>query len=239
MTSTRLPGKVLMDVAGRPMLAQQVRRLKQCELADEIVVATTSNVTDEPVVELARREGVGCFRGSEQDVVARYVGASRQAQASVVVRVTADCPLIDSVVVDQVIRELVDHPADCDYVSNVIQRTYPRGMDVEALFLDTLLRVDRLARSPLAREHVTMFIYSERPDLFLGRSVVDEEDNSALRWTVDTAQDLQLVRALYEALDLGTRRVPYRELVAYVRTRPDLMNMNAGIQTWEPQRKPI
>ena len=236
VTSTRLPGKVMADIAGRPMLAQQLRRLKQCSMADEIVIATTPALTDEPIVELAKREGVQCFRGSEDDVLSRIVGAARQTQADVVVRITADCPLIDPQVADQVIAELVNLPADCDYASNVLQRTYPRGLDTEALFVDTLVRMDRLARSRASREHVTVFLRLERPDLFLCRSVMDHEDNSDLRWTVDTAEDLEFVRALYGALDLSTRPVPYPEMIAYVRAHPEMINLDVGHKTWDPAR---
>jgi len=234
MTSTRLPGKVLMDVAGQPMLAQQLRRLKQCTLVDDIVVATTTNATDDPVAGLAHREQVGCFRGSEQDVLARYVGAAREARADVVVRVTADCPLIDPQVTDCVIRELTDHAMECDYASNVLRRTYPRGLDVEVFFWDTLLRIDRLARSDAAREHVTIVPRSEHPELFLCRSVEDDENNADLRWTVDTVADLQMVRTLYAALELGKRVAGYSEMKAYVREHLDLVRLNANIDTWDP-----
>lgn len=218
MSSTRLPGKVLMDVAGRPMLSQQIRRLKQCKTVDDIVIATTTNLTDEPVVNLARQEGVGCFRGGEHDVLGRFVGAARQARADVIVRITADCPLIDPQITDRVVIELTNHAGECDYASNVIHRTYPRGLDVEALYWDTLLRMDRLAQSQPAREHVTIFIRSERPELFLCHSVVDSEDNSDLRWTVDTEVDLKLTRTLYDALGLGERVAFYPEILAYVRS---------------------
>lgn len=234
MTSTRLPGKVLMVVAGRPMLAQQIRRLKRCTAVDKIVIATTTNLTDEPVVELAKQEDVEWFRGSEHDVLARFVGAARQSQAEVVVRVTADCPLIDPAVIDRVITELVAHAGDCDYAANVLHRTYPRGLDVEALFWDTLLRIDRLAQSQLAREHVTIVARSERPEHFLCRSVVDNQNNADLRWTVDTSCDLQLIRELYDALDLGTHVASYPEMLAYVRAHPELSRLNAGIETWQP-----
>lgn len=234
MTSTRLPGKVLMDLAGRPMLTQQLRRLKRCLAADKIVIATTTNAADDPIVDLARQEGVGWFRGSEHDVLSRFVGAARHARADVVVRVTADCPLIDPEVTDRIITDLTDHADSCDYSSNVLERTYPRGLDVEALFLDTLLRVERMARSPSAREHVTPLIYSEQPDLFLRRSVTDSRNGADLRWTVDTAADLQLIRALYEGLDLGTRLLGYGEILAHVREHPELTRINAGIETWQP-----
>ena len=143
-TSSRLPGKVLLDLGGRPMLVQQLVRLRQCRNVDEIVVATTTETNDEPVVMLAREAGVHVFRGSSDDVLSRFVGAAQEARADVVVRVTADCPLIDPEVCDRVIAELVEHRSECDYASNVIRRTFPRGLDVEAMFFDVLLRMDRL-----------------------------------------------------------------------------------------------
>ena len=163
MTSTRLPGKVLMDVAGRPMLAQQLRRLARCKQADEILVATTTNATDDPVVAVARAEGARWFRGSETDVLARYVEASREAKADLVVRVTADCPLIDPEESDRVIEALMAHQERCDYASNVVRRTYPQGLDTEAMYADALERLDRLAQSSPAREHVTYFILNDHP----------------------------------------------------------------------------
>lgn len=227
MTSTRLPGKVLMDLAGRPMLSQQLRRLKRCRLADEIVVATTTNATDDPVVRVAEEESVRWYRGGEHDVLGRYVEAAREAAADVVVRVTADCPLIDPEVIDRVILDLQGHDTTCDYASNVIRRTFPKGLDTEALWRDVLERVHRLGRSPEAREHVTWFILSERPDLFMLRSVEDlEEDNSDLRWTVDTQQDLAVVRQIYEDLDLSEHLLPYQEVLRHVRAHPKITAMN-------------
>jgi spore coat polysaccharide biosynthesis protein SpsF len=224
-TSTRLPGKVLMELAGATMLAQQLRRLRRCETLDEIVVATTANAADDPVVRIAEQEGARWFRGSERDVLGRYVGAARAARAEAVVRVTADCPLLDPGVVDLVAASLTP---GWDYASNTLERTFPAGLDAEALHLDTLLRADRLGISPEAREHVTWLVAAERPELFLLRSVLDEQDNSDLRWTVDVEGDLELVRRLYDELDLGRSPLPYREVIAYVRARPALVTANAG-----------
>jgi spore coat polysaccharide biosynthesis protein SpsF len=236
MSSTRLPGKVLMDVSGRPMLAQQLWRLKQCKMVDEIVIATTTNASDDPVVELAKQEQVPWFRGSEQDVLSRFVGAARQLQAEVIARVTGDCPLIDPTVIDRVITELVEHSTECDYASNVLRRTFPRGLDVEAFFWDVLLRIDRLAQSQAAREHVSIVPRSERPDLFLCRSVEDSQDNSDLRWTVDTATDLKVIRAFYTALGLATKIVPYSGMLSFARNHLDLNQLNADNKTWDPSR---
>jgi spore coat polysaccharide biosynthesis protein SpsF len=221
MTSTRLPGKVLMDLAGHPMLAQQLRRLKRCGTADEIVVATTTNQTDDPIVALASAEGVRWYRGSDQDVLSRYLGAAMESRAEAVIRVTADCPIIDPLEIDRVVRELLRASSEADYAANIITRTFPRGLDTEAMFLDTLARVDRMARSRRAREHVTTFIYEERPDLFRIVSVTDERDNSDLRWTVDTLEDLSRIRQIYEKLHLSDSEIPYPEIVAAVRSWQD------------------
>ncbi len=216
------------------MLAQQIRRLRVCGSIDEIMIATTDNISDDPIAELAMQEAVGCFRGSEEDVLGRYLGAAQQTRADVIVRVTADCPLIDAGVTDRVINELLAHAGECDYATNVIERTYPRGLDVEAFFADTLFRLGRLSKSQLSREHVTVFLRAEHPELFLIRHVKDVQNNAELRWTVDTPLDLQVVREIYRSLGLGERCVPYAEILAYVRSHPRLAEMNAHVETWAP-----
>jgi spore coat polysaccharide biosynthesis protein SpsF len=216
MTSTRLPGKVLMDLAGAPMLERELDRIRAAESIDEIVVATTGNASDDPVAELARRQGARVFRGDERDVLSRYLGAAAEADADVVVRVTADCPLLDPGVVDRFVHAL---DPGVDYASNVVERTFPQGLDCEALHRDVLERVGRLATSPAAREHVTWLIYAERPELFVRRDVTDPEDNSDLSWTVDRPEDLERVRELYANFGLAERTPPYSDLIAAVRAR--------------------
>jgi spore coat polysaccharide biosynthesis protein SpsF len=228
MGSSRLPGKVLMDLAGDTMLARVVARLRAARGVDGVVIATSSAPDDDAVVRAAERLCVGWFRGPEDDVLARYLGAARAFHAGAVVRVTADCPLLDPGVVGQVIDALT--PA-VDYASNTHARTYPRGLDVEALHRDTLERIARLATSPAAREHVTAFVM-EAPALFRTAQVAGETDDSDLRWTVDTADDLAMIRALYAA-GLGDGR-PYREVVAAVRARPELAsNAHVTQKPWQ------
>lgn len=227
-TSTRLPGKILMDLCGRPMLAQQLRRVKTCREADEIVVATTTNKTDDAVVALAEKEGVRWFRGSEDDVLSRYAGAARESRAEAVVRITSDCPLIDPGVTGRVIAELKTHAADCDYTHNIMPRTYPRGLDTEAFFADTLERLERMSVSQAAREHVTHYLLEERPELFVTRAVTDSEDNSDLRWTVDTADDLAMMRKIYEGV--GNPTAAYREVLMFVRAHPEITAINAHVK---------
>src|SRR5688572_2663211 len=229
MTSTRLPGKVLLDLGGRPALAQVLRRIRAMKEQDEIVVATTTLASDDPVVKLAEREGVRWFRGDEADVLSRFVGAARESRADLVVRITADCPLIDSVESDRVVFELRANASKADYASNILRRTYPRGLDTEAFWVDTLNRVHRLGSSANSREHVTWYIYRERPDLFMCHSVTDTVDNSDLRWTLDTSEDLEIIRQIYQGLSLSESLRPYRDILAYVRAHPELVAINAGV----------
>lgn len=229
MRASRLPGKPLLAVAGRPMLEQVVARLGRCKTLDDIVVATTTHPDDDALASLTKGIGVRTYRGSEGDVLSRYVGALREAAADLVIRITSDCPLIDPAVVDRVVAE-AEGAGACDYASNVIQRTYPRGLDAEAAFADALLRTDRLATSARAREHVTYFMYAERPELWVLRSVVDTEDNSDLRWTVDTQDDLDMISRLYVELDLARERPDYRAIVRYVRAHPEISALNSHVR---------
>jgi spore coat polysaccharide biosynthesis protein SpsF len=212
MGSSRLPGKVLVDIGGMTMLARAVRQLRAASLIDEICVATTTADADDPLAEAADWLDVDVHRGSEHDVLERYRDAARACEAEAIVRVTADCPLLDPAVIDCVVGALGE---DVDYASNTHERTYPRGLDVEALHRDTLERIARLATSAAAREHVTSFVL-EQPALFRVRQVRAERDDSDLRWTVDTDEDLAVVREIVEL----TGDVPYEERVAAVRARP-------------------
>lgn len=226
MTSTRLPGKVMMDLDGRPLLARQLGRLKLCRTADEIVVACTSNASDDAIVELCRAEGVAVFRGSENDVLSRYLGAARAAKAGVVVRVTSDCPLICPEVCDKVVGAL----ADADYASNTLTRTYPRGLDCEAFTMAALERTAAEAKSPAAREHVTWYMHTEALSSFRVRSVEESDDNSALRWTVDVPEDLEAVRRLWTGLSLSVKALGYRDILAYALAHPEIAALNSSIE---------
>jgi spore coat polysaccharide biosynthesis protein SpsF len=189
MTSTRLPGKILKPLLGEPMLQRQIARMRTAEALDEIVIATTNGASDDEVAELAHTLDVRCVRGSEGDVLGRYVLAAVASDAELVVRITADCPLIDGGVIDRIVKECETRASELDFVSNTLQRTFPRGLDVEAFYLDTLLRMDRQATSPTAREHVTYHLYAEQPALYRQLQIKDAVDHSALRWTVDTPLD--------------------------------------------------
>ncbi|MEO8698594.1 MAG: glycosyltransferase family protein [Kofleriaceae bacterium] len=223
MGSSRLPGKVLADIHGDTMLGRVVSRLRAARTIDEVVIATSVLADDDAIVTEATRLGCGSHRGSETDVLDRYLGAARAYNADAIVRVTADCPLLDAGVVDLVVSALV---RDVDYASNTHTRTFPRGLDVEAMHRDTLERIGRLGTSESAREHVTAFVM-ERPELFRVRQVVAVDDASLLRWTVDTSDDLALVRTLYALYEPDA--VSYRKLVEIVRSRPELRSFNAHV----------
>jgi len=225
MGSSRLPGKVLADLGGATMLAQVVRRLRAARRITQIVVATSTAADDDAVVREAGRIGAGVHRGSETDVLSRFAGAARSHRADAIVRITADCPLLDAEVVDHVVALLA---GATDYASNTHDRSYPRGLDVEALHRDTLERIARLATSPAAREHVTALVM-EAPELFRVAQLRADRDDSDLRWTVDTADDLAMIRALYAQLDLANAPRPYHEVVAAVRARPELAAGNAHV----------
>lgn len=211
--SSRLPGKVLADVGGLPLLAHALRRAGAAERLDEVVLATTTLERDDPVAALGAAEGVAVHRGPEDDVLRRMLDAARGAGADAIVRLTGDCPLLDPDVIDRVVAALVDERPRVDYASNVLERTYPKGLDCEALWTATLARIDELAESREAREHVTWLAYRERPELFELRSVTGTPDGSALDWSVDTAEDLERVRALVRLLREPDEPVAWRDLL--------------------------
>ena len=234
MGSTRLPGKVLANVGDRSVLAHVITRLQRAARVHEIVIATTTLAQDDVLVAAAAQLGVATVRGSVDNVLQRYLVAAQTTSADIIVRVTADCPLIDPVLVDAVIEKLLSkdgvesNDGGFDYASNVQTRSFPRGLDVEALFADTLHRIGRLATSNATREHVTSYI-TEHPSLFRIGHVLNVRDDSDLRITVDTPEDLALVQRVDAALDL--RRMPSSgEIIAYLRANPDVIAMNAHVE---------
>lgn len=202
MGSSRLPGKVLEPINGKPVLTRIIERLRRCEMLDTIVVATTTETRDDAIVLLSGGLGIPTYRGPEQDVLTRYVGAAQEYKADVVVRITSDCPLIDPGVVDRTVRAL--RISKYDVASNAIVRSFPTGLDVEVCWADVLYRMDRMGDTPQDREHVFWYSYRTRPDLFLTRIVKDDHDNSDLRWTLDTATDLIYLRSIYDDVDYRT-----------------------------------
>jgi spore coat polysaccharide biosynthesis protein SpsF len=227
MTSSRLPGKVLRPILGRPMLSYQIERLRQARGFDRLVVATTIKRTDDVVAEFCRAEGLDCYRGSENDVLARYYEAAVEAAASEIVRVTSDCPLLDPEVVERVIATFRD--VGCDYASNMLQLTFPYGMAVEVMSFAALREAHSQAQDPVEREHVTPYIY-RRPEQFRIESVEMTPNRSDHRWTVDTVEDFTLVARIFEALYPANPNFRMDDVVALLETRPDWREINRHVR---------
>ena len=224
MGSTRLPGKVLRELNGTPVLGWVIRALRSATHLDAIVVATSSSSLDDPVEAYVRSLGIACVRGSEHDVLGRFLAALGEAPADAVVRITADCPLIDPALVDQVIAAWRTDPR-WDYVSTTLLRTLPRGLDVELIRAETLRELDMLATGP-HREHVTSLVYTEpRRRRLLGLTVAPPADD--LRVTLDTEDDWALLSEIGSAF--GDRIIDWRSLVDHLRARPDLVAINADV----------
>ncbi|MEW5870891.1 MAG: glycosyltransferase family protein [Chloroflexota bacterium] len=256
MSSSRLPGKVLLDIAGEPMLAWVLSRTRQARRVDQVVVATTTEPSDDPIAEYCARQAVPCYRGSLHDVLDRYYQAARAFGADSIIRITADCPLIDPVVIDQTVqafrgetdesiraRELgikgfastLDTQTQAtpyDFVANRLPppwgRTFPIGMDVEVCTFEALETAWKEAGQPHQREHVMPFFY-DHPERFRMLLVDYKDDFGALRWTVDTPQDLQLVRQLVAHFP-GRQDFSWLEVLQVFQSQPDLAQINASVQ---------
>lgn len=224
MTSTRLPGKVLADLCGAPLLERMIERVRQAQRIDGIVVATTTKATDDPVATLAARLKVGSFRGDEADVLGRTVGAAALAGADTVVRLTADCPLHDPVLIDNAVAGYLS--GGWQYYGNAVERTYPDGLDVEVFSRAVLDQADREAEHPYLREHVTPWLNGSRPDIGCGNirrgAMRFEAEFAHIRWTVDTAADLDRVRRLWK---LAPSKFTWLELLSVATREPDLLGV--------------
>ena len=224
--STRLPGKVLLPLLAEPLLVHVVRRVSRASLVDTTVVATTTLPNDDPIVDLATRAGWLVARGSEMDLLERYLGAARAHEAERVVRITSDCPLIDPGVIDEVIAAL--DAGGADYASNTLEpRTFPRGLDVEAMTMAALEEAGREDHDPASREHATPYLY-RHPERFRLTGVRLPVDLSAHRWTVDRQEDYELVRRIYDGL--GRDDFAWREALALVEANPGWSALNRHVE---------
>jgi spore coat polysaccharide biosynthesis protein SpsF len=217
MGSARLPGKVLADLEGRPLLERIVRRLAPARLFDAFVVATTEQPEDEPIVALAGQLGVPCFRGSEEDCLDRYYQCAKAFQADVVVRLTGDNPLIDARFCDWVVEQFLSAEPPWDYVETYSSKTFPVGLSVEVFSFAALATAWREASAGPFREHVTYYL-DHGPKPFRVLALAAERDYSSLRWTVDTPEDLAYVRTIYS--HLGDSAFSWQELVALLEQHP-------------------
>ena len=232
MTSSRLPGKVLADICGKSSLQIMLERISMSTSIGQVVVATTINTSDDPIVKLCNKLGYKTFRGDEFDVLGRVLQAAEAESAEVVVRLTADCPMIDPDVIDEIVTafSINNH----DYLSNTIERTYPDGLDVEVMSINTLREAHKKAVAPFLREHVTPYISGKRPDLGAGDFRIDQirfaADFSHIRWTLDTKEDLQRIRSLVSKLPEDYR---WLQALSIATREPDLLGNTIDGQTTE------
>ncbi len=231
MGSTRLPGKVLVDIAGQPALLRIVNRVRAAELVDTVVVLTSTSPDDDQIAELCAAAGVEFLRGSEQDVLGRFALAARAYDPDRVVRITGDCPLIDPAVIDDMVALLEQQPelrfasvATGAVSAEAGYRRYPDGLDAEAFPASVLLVAAAEASDPFEREHVTPFIWT-RPERFPAAVLEADRDMGNERWTVDHPSDLALIRAIYERLD-RPESFGHREISALLEREPALRTIN-------------
>ena len=228
--STRLPAKVLRDVQGQTMLQRVVRQVRRCTFVDEIVVATSDENVDCPLVKFCQDNDLDVFVGSRLDVVKRITEAAKKLKADNIISLGAHCPLIDPGVIDQVVIKLIND-SFLDFTTNVYPtRMYPIGLDVSAFTLKTLLLVDRLAFAPAERENPLLHVF-RNPGLFSIGNVQPREDHSHLRWSVETMDDLRLVNAIYK--HFGPRRIRWRNIVDAYQSNPHW----AAINSFKPQQR--
>lgn len=229
MGSTRLPGKVMADLVGETVLARCVNRSRRARLLDQVVVATTVETADDEIVAYCKQQDIQYTRGSEADVLDRYFNASKQYNADVIVRITSDCPIIDPWMLDSVVAGLLNRISDLSYCSNTIPvRTFPRGLDVECFTFQALKVAWNEATSESDREHVTPFIWKD-PVRFPQRCMRNDTDYSSLRWTVDTPEDLELIRLIYRKFN-GDDEFSWHEALELMNLHPEWCAVNSHIE---------
>jgi spore coat polysaccharide biosynthesis protein SpsF (cytidylyltransferase family) len=225
--SKRLPGKTLMTIEGDTLLGHLIRRVKECKLVDYIIIATTKRSDDDEIVNFAKTHDLGFYRGNEEDVLDRFYKTAIEFDVETIVRVTPDCPMLDSRVTDLVISYYLK--GDYDYVSNAIRPTYPDGLDTEVFSFQTLEKAWLQAKLPSEREHVTPYIV-KNPGIFRLFNVrKDGEDLSWMRWTVDTEKDLQFVSRIFAELYTTEEIFHMDDVVRLLKKKPELRKINEGI----------
>lgn len=228
MGSSRLPEKVMLDIEGRPMLARVVDRVCRASMLDKVIVATTVDAEDDRVASFCEEQGWPCCRGPVHDVLARYHLAAEQFDARTIVRITADCPLMDPDVIDRTVSALLEQPGAV-YASTRLERyTFPIGLDVEVFTREGLEQAFLEAGKPYQREHVTPFFYDE-PGKFELVSVEADGEYGHMRWTVDTPEDLEFVRSVYRELG-GKERFSWQDVLRVLEQEPELLELNAHVR---------
>ncbi|MGS0973004.1 MAG: cytidylyltransferase domain-containing protein [Candidatus Izemoplasmataceae bacterium] len=228
MGSTRLPGKVLLDLKGKTVLNHVIERVKQSKLIDEIIIATTTNDRDTPIIDEALRCGVKVFRGSEDDVLSRYYYAAEENKLDVIIRITSDCPLIDPIILDNIIQVYLDNNYDIVSNAGTLQetRTFPRGLDTEVFSFEKLSEAFNKANETYQREHVTPYIYENSRNVYYYKNKVDF---SSYRLTLDTKEDFILISKIYNTFYKDSHNFYLRDIVQLLDSNPELLKINLHI----------
>ena len=232
MASSRLPGKVMLPLAGKPSTARLIERLRRARYLDEIVVATTENTADDGLAALALQLGVKVFRGSEADVLGRVLGAARSVAGDIIVEVTGDCPLLDHALVDPGLEEFFAR--DVDYAGNIVPVTFPIGFDVQVFPTAVLARVDALTQDPLDRVHVSYYIYTH-PETFriYNWAAAGEYHWPDLRVTLDERADYELLNIIFKCLLPINEDFTALDVIRFLRDNPQLLAINQHVRQKE------
>ncbi|KKK92185.1 hypothetical protein LCGC14_2705460 [marine sediment metagenome] len=226
MGSTRLPNKVLSDIIGKPMLWHLVNRLQYSKLNPEIIIATTISERDRKIIALADKLNLKSYAGSIEDVLDRYYQTALKFNAEIIVRITADCPLMDPEVFDKVVKSFLE--GDSNYTSNTHPPTFPDGLDVEVFSFKTLMKTWKEAQLSSEREHVTPYMWNH-PDIFKLDNVYNNEDLHELRWTVDEEKDLVFVKEIFKNLYPKKKIFLMNDIIELLREKPELIEINNKI----------
>lgn len=229
--STRLHGKILKVISEKPMLWHIVNRLSHSKLIDQIIIATTNLFEDDHVQEFCEMNNILFYRGSPEDVLSRYYEAANKFKTDIVIRITSDCPVIDPLIVDNMLEYFFkeNQLSNLDYLSNVLPRTFPRGLDTEIFSFNSLARAHTEATQQFEREHVTPYIYNH-PEIFTTKNFTNDKDYSFHRWTVDTQEDFRLIEEIYKALYSKKELFLFEDILKLFEERPDLININQNVQ---------
>jgi spore coat polysaccharide biosynthesis protein SpsF len=230
MGSTRLPGKVMMPVLGKPLLQLQLERLKRIPDVDQIIVATSQKEEEKPIIDLVHEDhDIELFRGSENDVLDRYYRTACFFEVDIIMRITSDCPLIDPEVSHQILKKFLDYKGSADYVSNAFPRSYPRGLDTEVFSFQALETAYKESTLTPDREHVTPYIWRQ-PQRFRMANVTYETDFSHLRWTVDTPEDFELINKIYTSLYSLKPLFCLKDCLDLLKVHPDWGKISSHIE---------
>lgn len=239
MGSTRLPGKVLMNISGKPVLAHVIDRLNQSKYINQVIVATSNDAENDAILDLCDSKNILCFRGSEEDVLDRFYQACKKFGVNsedILVRITADCPLIDYEIVDNTIKLHLDE--NNDYSSNTMPCTYPDGLDCEVFSFNTLKNAWENANLTSEREHVTLYIRNH-PEIFKLGGLTNDFDYSDLRWTLDEKEDFILINEIYENLYDTNKFFKMNDVLKLIEIKPELVDINSFIMRNEGLEKSL